>query len=112
MKPDEVEVRLLGPGDGGVLARVAPAYQRRGIGKRVLAALLEHGRALGCTEAWLGAEESNIAARRLYVSAGAEEAPMVYVTFELGRKSPSAEQASSCRSDQAVNRDPGRRKCE
>lgn len=63
---------------------VAPTHQQRGIGKRVLAKLLDHGRGLGCTEAWLGAEESNIAARRLYVSCGAEEAPMVYATFELG----------------------------
>ena len=68
---------------------VAPSHRQRGIGKRVLMALLDHGRALGCTGAWLGAEESNVAARRLYVSAGGEEAPMVYVTFELGGKSPS-----------------------
>ena len=64
---------------------VAPTHQRLGIGKLVLTALLEHGRALGCTGAWLGAEESNVAARRLYVSAGGEEAPMVYVTFDLRR---------------------------
>ena len=69
---------------------VAPTHQKRGIGKRLLAALLDHGRVLGCTEAWLGAEESNLAARRLYVSAGGEEAPMVYVTFELPGKSASS----------------------
>jgi aminoglycoside 6'-N-acetyltransferase I len=68
---------------------VAPTHQQRGIGKRLLAALLDHGRALGCKQAWLGAEESNMAARRLYVSAGAQEAPMVYVTFDLCGKSPS-----------------------
>lgn len=68
---------------------VAPTHVRQGIGKRVLAALLDHGRSLGCTAAWLGAEESNIAARSLYGSVGGEAAPMLCVTFDLGGKSPS-----------------------
>ena len=55
---------------------VAPTHQRLGIGKQVLGALLDHGRELGCTAAWLGAEGSNIAARRLYASCGGEQAPM------------------------------------
>jgi aminoglycoside 6'-N-acetyltransferase I len=60
-KPSELWVNEVG---------VAPAYQRRGIGTRLLEALFEHGRALGCKEAWLGAEEANVAARRLYARLG------------------------------------------
>ncbi len=65
---------------------VAPSQQGRGIGKQVLQALLAHAGTLGCTEAWLGTEETNAAARRLYASMGAREQPMVYVTFRLTRE--------------------------
>jgi aminoglycoside 6'-N-acetyltransferase I len=49
---------------------VAPSHQRRGIGRLLIDAMLAHGRALGCTEAWLGTEDNNAPARRLYESAG------------------------------------------
>ncbi|MGL5061759.1 MAG: GNAT family N-acetyltransferase [Microcoleus sp.] len=62
---------------------VAPPYQRQGIGKQLLQALFAHGRSLGCQEAWVGTEEYNIAARRLYASVGGKEERMVYITFEL-----------------------------
>jgi ribosomal protein S18 acetylase RimI-like enzyme len=63
---------------------VAPSFRNQGIGKQLVAMLLSRGRALGCTEAWLGTEESNTAARRLYAAVGGVEDSMVYVTFELG----------------------------
>jgi ribosomal protein S18 acetylase RimI-like enzyme len=65
---------------------VAPSFRNQGIGKQLVAMLLSRGRALGCTEAWLGTEESNTAARRLYAAVGGVEEPMVYVTFELDGK--------------------------
>ncbi|HEU6450703.1 MAG TPA: GNAT family N-acetyltransferase [Gemmatimonadaceae bacterium] len=65
---------------------VAPTHQRRGIGRLLLAALLEHGRALGCTEAWLGTEEDNVAARRLYESAGGKAEPFVLYSFPLDER--------------------------
>jgi ribosomal protein S18 acetylase RimI-like enzyme len=65
---------------------VAPFFRNQGIGKQLIAMLLSRGRALGCTEAWLGTEQSNTAARRLYAAAGGVEEPMVYVTFELDGK--------------------------
>ncbi len=61
---------------------VAPTYQRRGIGKQLMQALLAHGRAIGCREAWLGTELDNTAARRLYAAVGGTEETMVYVTFQ------------------------------
>jgi len=62
---------------------VAPTHQGQGIGKQLLRALLAHGRAVGCSEAWLGTEEGNVVARRLYAAVGGDEEPMVYVTFKL-----------------------------
>jgi ribosomal protein S18 acetylase RimI-like enzyme len=62
---------------------VAPSHRRRGIGRRLVDALLERGRALECTEAWLGTEEDNLAARRLYESAGSVSEPFVLYSFPL-----------------------------
>jgi aminoglycoside 6'-N-acetyltransferase I len=62
---------------------VAPSHRRQGIGRRLLDAMLAHGRALGCTEAWLGTEEDNAAARRLYESAGSAAEPFVLYSFRL-----------------------------
>ena len=73
-KPAELWINEIG---------VALSYRRRGIGTRLLEALFAHGRALGCREAWLGTEESNLAARRLYAKVRGREEAMVYVTFAL-----------------------------
>lgn len=62
---------------------VAPTYQRRGIGRLLLEALLAHARALGCTEAWLGTEEENEPARRLYESMGGAAEPFILYSFPL-----------------------------
>jgi ribosomal protein S18 acetylase RimI-like enzyme len=63
---------------------VSPPYRQHGIGRQLVAALFSRGRELGCKEAWLGTEESNTAARRLYASVGGVEQSMVYFTFDLG----------------------------
>ena len=66
---------------------VAPSHRRRGIGRRMLDAMLAHGRALGCAEAWLGTEEDNLPARRLYESVEGSAEPFVLYSFRLdGRK--------------------------
>ena len=62
---------------------VASSHRCRGIGTRLLEALFAHARDLGCREAWLGTEESNVAARRLYAKVRGREDAMVYVTFAL-----------------------------
>jgi aminoglycoside 6'-N-acetyltransferase I len=58
---------------------VAPSHQRHGVARRLLEAMLAHGRTLGCTEAWLGTEETNTAARRLYEGSGA--APEAFILY-------------------------------
>ncbi|MDY6941224.1 MAG: GNAT family N-acetyltransferase [Cyanobacteriota bacterium] len=73
-KPNELWINEVG---------VAPAYQRRGIGKQLLEKLFDLARELGCTEAWVLTEEENSAARGLYAAVGGSEESVVYVTFEL-----------------------------
>jgi ribosomal protein S18 acetylase RimI-like enzyme len=60
---------------------VAPSHRRRGIGRRMLDAMLEHGRSMGCTEAWLGTEDDNGPARALYEGAGSK--PETFVLYEF-----------------------------
>lgn len=62
---------------------VAPSHLRQGLGRRVLDALLERGRTLGCEEAWVLTDRANVAACRLYASAGGEEAKGETIMFEF-----------------------------
>jgi ribosomal protein S18 acetylase RimI-like enzyme len=63
-KPPELWINEVG---------LAPTHQRRGLGKAVLNALLEVGRAHKCTAAWVVTDRTNIAAMALYSSAGGTE---------------------------------------
>ena len=45
---------------------VVPTHRGRGLAKALMRALLDHGRALGCREAWVLTERDNGAARALY----------------------------------------------
>jgi GNAT superfamily N-acetyltransferase len=66
---------------------VAPPHQGQGIGRRLLKALLERGRELGCTEGWVGTGSGNAAARRLYAAAGGVEDPEPFVMVEFDLRS-------------------------
>jgi aminoglycoside 6'-N-acetyltransferase I len=46
-----------------------------------MAAILDHARALGCGEAWVGTEETNTAARRLYTKSGGVEDSDRFITY-------------------------------
>lgn len=80
---------------------VALSHRRRGIGRRLLAALLAHGRVLGCTEAWLGTEHDNAPARALYEQAGSLAEPFVLYAFPLSLERagirPPPDEASEAR---------------
>lgn len=80
-KPPELWINEVG---------VAPTHQGRGLGKRLLQALLARGRELGCGEAWVLTDHANTAARRLYSAAGGREAPepALMVSFRLDPPSP------------------------
>ena len=60
-KPPELFVNEVG---------VRETHRRRGLARRMLAVLLEHGRALGCVGAWVLSDGENEAAHRLYAAAG------------------------------------------
>lgn len=60
---------------------VAPSHHRRGIGLALLSRMLVHGRSLGCTEAWVGTEVDNVAARSLYERAGGDAGMFVLYSF-------------------------------
>lgn len=76
-KPPELWVNEVG---------VAPTHRRQGLGRRLLGALFERGRAVGCGTAWVATDRGNAAARSLYAAAGGAEEPegFVAVTFRLG----------------------------
>lgn len=67
---------------------VAPAYRQRGIGHRVLALLLEHGKAIGCGQAWVATEPGNAPARALYTSLGGQESPEPFVMLSFDLEAP------------------------
>lgn len=52
---------------------VSEKCQGQGVGKRLMSVLLQQGRLMGCTEAWVATEENNAAARALYASAAGKE---------------------------------------
>jgi GNAT superfamily N-acetyltransferase len=76
-KPPELWVNEVG---------VAPTHRGQGVGRQLMQALLAHGRALGCHEAWVLTDYTNTPARRLYASAGGVDAPAptLMVSFVLG----------------------------
>ena len=55
---------------------VHPDWRRRGLGRQLLLALLERGKALGCVSATLEVRPSNAAALALYQGQGFEAAAM------------------------------------
>ncbi len=62
---------------------VAPGHQQRGIGRAVVRTLLQHGKRLGCGQAWVLTDRPNVAAMRLYASAGGREDSSDTVMFEF-----------------------------
>jgi len=64
---------------------VAPTHQGRGIGKALIAAVLNVARTLGCTDAWVLTDRDNERAMRLYESSGGIAThDHVMFTFRLG----------------------------
>lgn len=60
---------------------VTASHQRRGIASQLIGLLLAHGRALGCTEAWVAADEDNAPARALYAKAGGRKEPVAALIY-------------------------------
>src|SRR4051812_37588311 len=64
---------------------IAESHRGRGIGKRIMVAMLEHARTLGCREAWVLTDRGTQPAMRLYAAARGTAAPrdQVMFTFKL-----------------------------
>ena len=73
-KPPELWINEVG---------VAATHRRTGLAGALLHALFAHGRTLGCTQAWVLADESNVAARSLYASAGGRAAAEPAIMYEF-----------------------------
>jgi ribosomal protein S18 acetylase RimI-like enzyme len=82
-KPPELFINEVG---------VAASHHRQGLGQRLLQALLERGRALGCRLAWVLTSRANTPAMRLYAGLGGSEASeegQVMFEFSLDESSRS-----------------------
>ncbi len=62
---------------------VCPRYHQRGIGSRLLEKILDVGKRLGCTEAWVLTDQGNVAANALYAGRGGEKSETVMYTFRF-----------------------------
>jgi ribosomal protein S18 acetylase RimI-like enzyme len=61
----------------------APSRQRQGIGRKMIDAMFEWGRELGCEESWLGTELDNVAANALYRAIHGRTDTMAYYEFKI-----------------------------
>ena len=73
-KPPELWINEVG---------VAPTHEGRGLGRRLVATLIDHGVSLGCREAWVLTSPSNEPAQRMYRAAGGlvDDEPSLTFTF-------------------------------
>jgi ribosomal protein S18 acetylase RimI-like enzyme len=62
---------------------VAPTHQGQGLGRKLMDAVLDEARRLGCQVAWVLTERDNTAALRLYAASGGVEAAADVVMFEF-----------------------------
>jgi [ribosomal protein S18]-alanine N-acetyltransferase len=70
-------VMSVGAGEAHILNLcIGDPYRCRGVGKRLLASLVERGTAAGMSEAFLEVRPSNTAAIRLYLAVGFEQVGM------------------------------------
>ncbi|WP_171037003.1 GNAT family N-acetyltransferase [Maribacter algarum] len=63
---------------------VIAAFQNQGIGRTLVKRLWEYAQELGCKEAWIGTEKSNIAAQKCYKASGGtpDDEPFILYEFE------------------------------
>jgi len=61
---------------------VTPAHQRRGIGRKLVEALLDNAHARGCVFAWLGTATDNTAAQACFASVPRSTKPQPFLLYE------------------------------
>lgn len=76
---------------------VAKTHRRQGLGKRLLLAMFEVARELGCIAAWVLTERENTAAMNLYSAVGDAAVPSDCVMFEFRLEAAKDESAKTSR---------------
>lgn len=61
---------------------VSPAFQRRGIGRAIVDALVNEAKARGCVFAWLGTAHDNVAGQACFASVKDVSAPQPFLLYE------------------------------
>ena len=61
---------------------VAPSHRNQGVGRRLVACLLDHARHRGCYSAWLGTEKANIPGIRCFSSVPNVQPAQDFVLYE------------------------------
>jgi ribosomal protein S18 acetylase RimI-like enzyme len=61
---------------------VSPANQRRGIGRQLIAALVDAARLRGCVYVWLGTEHDNRPAQACFGAVPGAEQPKPFLLYE------------------------------
>lgn len=63
---------------------VLESHHNHGIGRRIVRAMIDHGKNIGCTDIWVATETSNAPARACYRAAGGieDEEEAIVFTFE------------------------------
>lgn len=65
-------------------ASVLEAYQNQGIGQELVRRMVKYGQdQLGCNEAWVGTDQSNIQAQKAYKAAGGKAEQELFVLIEF-----------------------------
>jgi ribosomal protein S18 acetylase RimI-like enzyme len=64
---------------------VAPSYRSAGVASRMMRIMLEHGRNIQCTEAWVMTDAENLSANRLYrsVAMKGEAKPRMQIIYSF-----------------------------
>jgi len=62
---------------------VIEAFQNQGIGRALVKVLWDHAKQLGCKEAWIGTEKSNVVAQKCYIAAGGKPDDEPFLLFEF-----------------------------
>jgi ribosomal protein S18 acetylase RimI-like enzyme/mannose-6-phosphate isomerase-like protein (cupin superfamily) len=80
---------------------VSERVRSQGIGKRLVRTLIEQGRSMGCTEAWVATEAGNVPARALYSSLNGVEDPDNAIVYTWKLRDRAAGASETTRTDTA-----------